>query len=177
MVSFAQFSSTNELIADTRSGSVIGEAIQEIIRTGHIYRTRLVNPDFVFPVASGLNNKLLADITMEDALILALQCSKKILMLDSNCLITIGDIDDVSGTTKTLSSILSREYNTEIYRDLFSIDKLKNIAGYNTFAPSVAGFFNSFRKLYRNNVEVKCYGIQSNINLLDKIGLDSNVLS
>ena len=172
-IDFAQYDIGNQVTAETKSGTTIRDAIETIIKSGFPYRTRFITPTFNFDTSTfGIDNKVLEDIPMTDALLAGIQCSQRMLTTDAYGRIYLKELS--LGEVKTITSaILSEDNNVNIDADLFSIDLLKKIAGWNSFAPEITSTYMSIRNKYSIKKELELLSEEIDINLLDKIEIDN----
>gem|GEM_PF-4008288 len=174
-VTFSQFDTGNQFTADIRAGSTLRSAIETVIRQGYPYATRFrdLSSNFSFDTSDyGVDNKILEDVSMPDALIAGIQCSQKILTTDAYGRIYLKNFN--LGEVKAINSIiLSEKDNTNIDADLFTTDNLSVIAGWNSFAPEITSTYMSIRNKYSINKELELLSEEIDINLLDKIEIDN----
>ena len=119
----------------------------------------------------GFNNKVLEEISAEDAFIIGVQMSKKLLLVNHTiCNIELQTINEsVTSTTIADESIISLEYQQEVGGEVFSIDKLKKVAGFDKIAPSIAAYYNSIMLKYRKTISLELFMQNNDINVLDRI--------
>lgn len=173
-IEFSQFDTGgNGLAADTRAGTTIGQFINTMIKQPFPYRHELANQSFDIGNNEGLSNKVLQEISAEDAFLAGIQCSRSLIYTNAE-----GQLDIVSdilsaGNTATIDGeILQVSTSQEFKSETFNIDKLKNIAGYNQFTPAIVNFYMQSRNKYSVEKTVEIFNQTSPINLLDKITIN-----
>jgi hypothetical protein len=173
-IEFSQFDTGgNGLAADTRAGTTIGQFINTMIKQPFPYTHELANQSFDIGNNEGLANKVLQEISAEDAFLAGIQCSRSLIYTNAE-----GQLDIVSdilsaGNTATIDGeILQVSTSQEFKSETFNIDKLKNIAGYNQFTPAIVNFYMQSRNKYSVKKTIEVFNQISPINLLDKITLN-----
>ena len=175
IVHFSQFDTGGDgTIAEKRAGTTLKQFIETLVRTPFPYNHVLSSGSFDIGNNSGLENKLLDTIETDKAIVMAIQCAKKLLYVDGTGKI---QLDSVLGTnTATIDGQIIEEsisQNTDI--DELEFDQLKKVAGYNKFLPSIISFYKSINYSYKERIDMKIYGQTSEIKLLDKIIYKSKV--
>ena len=172
VVTFSQFDKFNNLAADTRAGSTIQDFLNTIIYQPFPYRPSHGFKSFnVFGTDNSfLRNKVLEEISTEDAFVAGIQSSKKLLRCDGNGVISIHDIDfDSASYTNILEeNIVSTSYVQSIENDAFNPEKIKKIAGHSLYAPEISSKYLMFRNKIKNSINITVVG-NNNIKVLDKI--------
>ncbi len=175
IVHFSQFDTGGDgTIAEKKAGTTLKQFIETLVRTPFPYNHALSSGSFDIGNNSGLENKLLDTIETDKALIMAIQCAKKLLYVDGTGKIQTGSVLD--GNTATIDGQIIEEsisQNTDI--DELEFDQLKKVAGYNKFLPSIVSFYKSINYSYKERIDMKIYGQTSEIKLLDKIIYKSKV--
>lgn len=176
-VHFAQFDtglSGENVLANIDSGATIYSAIRDIIKNKYPYKSAFPTQNFEYPYRAdlpiGLKNKVLNEISTEDALLLINQCTMSHFYTDSNGEIVLGSVTNNSNTVHEIdeNNVLDWSETKEINVDNFSIDRLKNIVGYRQFAPKIFAYFSQLNKDQRNRLSLTVYGYEE-IKILDKI--------
>ncbi len=177
--SFICFSQYNEPGNDVRhlamAGNNIKEVIESLVRNPFPYAGNLKNLEFTLPVEFGLENKVLTDLSAEDAFMAAIQLSKQLLYCDGNGKIQITSFNasEIEQYGEIDGNILSRKFDKSIDHEVFSIETIKKVAGWESFAPSVANYYNSIRRKYTDILSLEVYGQETEIKILDKIWIDN----
>ena len=174
-LAFSQFDMGDYITADKRAGMTLRTFLETVIRTPFPYRTRFANPAFTIPDGvDGLDNKILQDISASDAFMMAVQCCKRLLFADAEGRIDFADIAD--SECKTIDGeILSISEKYELDREVFNADKLKYIAGYNRFVPSIVSYYMRLRELAVKELNIQVYNQQEEIKILDNIEINNEV--
>ncbi len=169
IVHFSQFDTGGDgTIAEKKAGTTLKQFIETLVRTPFPYNHALSSGSFDIGNNSGLENKLLDTIETDKALIMAIQCAKKLLYVDGTGKIQTGSVLD--GNTATIDGQIIEEsisQNTDI--DELEFDQLKKVAGYDKFLPSIVSFYKSINYNYKERIDMEIYGQTSEIKLLDKI--------
>lgn len=170
-INFSQFDIGDMITADPRAGSTIGQFIKTVINNPLPYNTALNGTIDQDTDMDGFNNKVLEEISAEDAFIIGVQMSKKLLLVNqSTGKIELQTINEsVTSTTIADEAIISLEYQQEVGGDVFSIDKLKKVAGFDKIAPSIAAYYNSVMLKYRKTISLELFMQDNDINVLDRI--------
>jgi hypothetical protein len=175
IVHFSQFDTGGDgTIAEKKAGTTLKQFIETLVRTPFPYNHALSSGSFDIGNNSGLENKLLDTIEADKALIMAIQCAKKLLYVDGTGKIQTGSV--LGGNTATIDGQIIDEsisQNTDI--DELEFDQLKKVAGYDKFLPSIVSFYKSINYSYKERIDMKIYGQTSEIKLLDKIIYKSKV--
>lgn len=177
--SFICFSQYNEPGNDVRhlamAGNNIKEVIESLVRNPFPYAGNLKNLEFTLPVEFGLENKVLTDLSAEDAFMAAIQLSKQLLYCDGDGKIQITSFNpaEIEQYSEIDGNILSRKFDKSIDHEVFSIETIKKIAGWELFAPAVANYYNSIRRRYTDILSLEVYGQETEIKILDKIWIDN----
>lgn len=177
--SFICFSQYSEPGNDVRylamAGNNIKEVIESLVRSPFPYAGNLKNLEFTLPVEFGLENKVLTDLSAEDAFMVAIQLSKQLLYCDGNGKIQITSFNtsEIEQYSEIDGNILSRKFDKSIDNEVFSIETVKKVAGWESFAPSVANYYNSIRRRYTDILSLEVYGQETEIKILDKIWIDN----
>ena len=182
IVNFSQFDKGNMLIADQRAGITIRQFINMIIKNPFPYKPlSFPYSGDLFPIDvpeyKALDNKVLQDITPDDAFVIAVQKSKQLLYCDGAGIIRLSDtkIDaDTEPIVIDTDDIISKNLEQSIDREKFNIDKLKLLAGYESFTPDIVRAYSQYRNQYSKTIHLNVVGNQS-IKMLDKIELDGKV--
>gem|GEM_PF-7041588 len=175
---FICFSQYNEIGNETKAlqmaGNRIGEVIQCLVRNPFPYNANLRNGSFSLPVEFGLDNKVLTELSAEDAFMAAIQLSKQLLYCDGDGKIQITSFNpaEIEQYSEIDGSIISKKYAKSIDLEVFSIETVKKVAGWELFAPSVANYYNSIRRRYTDILSLEVYGQETEIKILDKIWID-----
>jgi hypothetical protein len=170
-INFSQFDTGDMITAEPRAGSTIGQFIKTVINNPLPYYTALNGTIDQNTDMDGFNNKVLEEISAEDAFIIGVQMSKKLLFVNQ----TTGKIElqtiNESAVLTTIAdeAIISLEYQQEVGGDMFSIDKLKKVAGFDKIAPSIAAYYNSVMLKYRKTISLELFMQDNDINVLDRI--------
>ena len=169
IVHFSQFDTGGDgTIAEKKAGTTLKQFTETLIKTPFPYQHSLASDSFDIGNNSGLENKLLDTIETDKAIIMAIQCAKKLLYVDGTGKI---QLDSVLGDrTATIDGQIIEEsilQNTDI--DELEFDQLKKVAGYDKFLPSIVSFYKSINYNYKKRIDMKIYGQTSEIKLLDKI--------
>jgi hypothetical protein len=180
IVEFSQFDRDSNLVADLRAGSNIRDFIDSIVSSPFPYKphsgftsTNIFDEDQA--LYSPLKNKVLKKITPEEALLICVQVTKKLLYCDGDGKILLRDIDEnQSPMTISQSSIISMSYKQEMGNEVFSPDKIKLLAGNEMFAADVANTYNAYRAKINKTITITLSG-NSNIKMLDKISVDGKL--
>lgn len=176
---FICFSQYNEIGNETKAlqmaGNRIGEVIQCLVRNPFPYNADLRNGSFSLPAEFGLNNKVLTELSAEDAFMAAIQLSKQLLYCDGDGKIQITSFNpaEIEQYSEIDGSIISKKYAKSIDLEVFSIETVKKIAGWELFAPAVANYYNSIRRRYTDILSLEVYGQETEIKILDKIWIDN----
>lgn len=175
-VYFSQFDTENGFgnNALLHAGTTIGDFIEALIRKPFPYNIQLLNTAFELPNEPGIRNKVLNTMTTEDAFVTGIQMSKKILYVNREGNIMLAELPtlesedfvEIDGSIISISKQLSSDYSR------LSIDKLKNISGWQKITPSIASYYNSFKSKYPDKITFKIHENSSDIKLLDKILID-----
>lgn len=169
IVHFSQFDTGGDgTIAEKKAGATLKQFIKTLVRTPFPYQHSLASSSFDIGNNDGLENKLLDTIDTDKAIIMAIQCAKKLLYVDGTGKI---QTDSVLGyRTATIDGQIIEEnisQNTDI--DELEFDQLKKVAGYDKFLPSIVSFYKSINYRYKKRIDLEIYGQTSEIKLLDKI--------
>jgi hypothetical protein len=169
IVHFSQFDTGGDgTIAEKKAGATLKQFIETLVRTPFPYQHSLASSSFDIGNNDGLENKLLDTIDTDKAIIMAIQCAKKLLYVDGTGKI---QTDSVLGyRTATIDGQIIEEnisQNTDI--DELEFDQLKKVAGYDKFLPSIVSFYKSINYRYKKRIDLEIYGQTSEIKLLDKI--------
>lgn len=169
IVHFSQFDTGGDgTIAEKKAGATLKQFIETLVRTPFPYQHSLASSSFDIGNNDGLENKLLDTIDTDKAIIMAIQCAKKLLYVDGTGKI---QTDSVLGDrTATIDGQIIEEnisQNTDI--DEIEFDQLKKVAGYDKFLPSIVSFYKSINYRYKKRIDLEIYGQTSEIKLLDKI--------
>lgn len=175
IVHFSQFDTGGDgTIAEKKAGVTLKQFIETLVRTPFPYQHSLASSSFDIGNNDGLENKLLDTIDTDKAIIMAIQCAKKLLYVDGTGKI---QTDSVLGDrTATIDGQIVEEnisQNTDI--DELEFDQLKKVAGYDKFLPSIVSFYKSINYRYKKRIDLEIYGQTSEIKLLDKIIYKSKV--
>jgi hypothetical protein len=169
IVHFSQFDTGGDgTIAEKKAGTTLKQFAETLIRTPFPYKHSLSSDSFDIGNNSGLENKLLDTIETDKALVMAIQCAKKLLYVDGTGKIQLGSI--LWDNTATIDGQIIEEsisQNTDI--DEIEFDQLKKVAGYDKFLPSIVSFYKSINYKYKERIDMEIYGQTSEIKLLDKI--------
>lgn len=180
IVEFSQFDRDSNLVADWRAGSNIRDFIDSIVSSPFPYKpysgftsTNIFDEDQA--LYSPLKNKVLKKITPEEALLIGVQVTKKLLYCDGDGKILLKDIEEnQSPRTIPQSSIISMSYKQEMGNEVFSPDKIKLLAGNEMFAADIANTYNTYRAKINKTITITLSG-NSNIKMLDKISVDGKL--
>jgi hypothetical protein len=187
-VDFSQFDILNGAsdIAILMAGTTLRGFILNLLSHPMPYRHKLRETNLQFyiydiPFGCAIDNKILDNISAEDAFMMAIQSSNSFILIDneSGCVRRV-DANDLLDTENLNEAdidghIISFSENTNIDYEPFSIDKLKKIAGWNKFAPQVAALYNQTRGRYQKQAEVSIFGQTSEIKILDKIWINGRL--
>lgn len=175
IVHFSQFDTGGDgTIADKSAGTTLKQFAETLIRTPFPYEHSLASSSFDVGNNNGLENKLLDTIETDKALVMAIQCAKKLLYVDGTGKIQLGSV--LGANTATIDGQIITEsisQNTDI--DELEFDQLKKVAGYDKFLPSIVSFYKSINYNYKERIDMEIYGQTSEIKLLDKIIYKSKV--
>jgi hypothetical protein len=175
IVHFSQFDTGGDgTIAEKKAGTTLKQFIETLVRTPFPYNHALQSGSFDIGNNSGLENKLLDTIEADKAIVMAIQCAKKLLYVDGTGKIQTGSV--FGANTATIDGQIIEEsisQNTDI--DELEFDQLKKVAGYDKFLPSIVSFYKSINYSYKERIDMKIYGQTSEIKLLDKIIYKSKV--
>jgi hypothetical protein len=175
IVHFSQFDTGGDgTIANKNAGTTLKQFAETLIRTPFPYRHSLASSSFDVGNNDGLENKLLDTIETDKALVMAIQCAKKLLYVDGTGKIQLGSV--LGANTATIDGQIIEEsisQNTDI--DEIEFDQLKKVAGYDRFLPSIVSFYKSINYNYKERIDMEIYGQTSEIKLLDKIIYKSKV--
>lgn len=175
VLEFSQFDTGDHITADKRAGTTIGDFLSAIVKNPFPYSTMLKNPDFTIPDDSfGIHNKVINEISAQDAFLMAVQCCKQLLASDTSGKIDFMDV--FTGERKIIDGeIISRTESQSIDRDVFDIDKIKTISGYARFAPEIVAYYMAMRELSTKEIQLEVYGQQEEIKILDNIEVDGEM--
>lgn len=169
IVHFSQFDTGGDgTIAEKKAGTTLKQFIETLVRTPFPYNHALQSGSFDIGNNSGLENKLLDTIETDKAIVMAIQCAKKLLYVDGTGKIQTDSV--LGANTATIDGQIITEsisQNTDI--DELEFDQLKKIAGYDKFLPSIVSFYKSINYNYKERIDMEIYGQTSEIKLLDKI--------
>jgi len=169
IVHFSQFDTGGDgTIAEKKAGATLKQFAETLVRTPFPYQHSLASGSFDVGKNDGLENKLLDTIETDKAIVMAIQCAKKLLYVDGTGKIQLGSI--LWDNTATIDGQIIEEsisQNTDI--DELEFDQLKKIAGYDRFLPSIVSFYKSINYRYKERIDLEIYGQTSEIKLLDKI--------
>lgn len=169
IVHFSQFDTGGDgTIAEKKAGTTLKQFTETLIKRPFPYQHSLSSDSFDIGNNSGLENKLLDTIETDKAIIMAIQCAKKLLYVDGTGKIQTENV--LGSNTVTIDGQIIAEtisQNTDI--DELEFDHLKKIAGYDRFLPSIVSFYKSINYRYKERVDLEIYGQTSEIKLLDKI--------
>jgi len=169
IVHFSQFDTGGDgTIAEKKAGATLKQFIETLVRTPFPYQHSLASSSFDIGNNDGLENKLLDTIDTDKAIIMAIQCAKKLLYVDGTGKIHIDGIPGANEATidgQIIEENISQ--NTDI--DELEFDQLKKVAGYDKFLPSIVSFYKSINYRYKKRIDLEIYGQTSEIKLLDKI--------
>lgn len=175
IVHFSQFDTGGDgTIAEKKAGTTLKQFTETLIKTPFPYEHSLASDSFDIGNNSGLENKLLDTIETDKAIVMAIQCAKKLLYVDGTGKIKIDGILEANVATidgQIIEESISQ--NTDI--DELEFDQLKKVAGYDKFLPSIVSFYKSINYNYKKRIDLKIYGQTSEIKLLDKIIYKSKV--
>lgn len=175
IVHFSQFDTGGDgTIAEKNAGTTLKQFAETLIRTPFPYSHSLASSSFDIGNNDGLENKLLDTIETDKALVMAIQCAKKLLYVDGTGKIKLGSV--LGANTATIDGQIITEsisQNTDI--DEIEFDQLKKVAGYDKFLPSIVSFYKSINYNYKERIDMEIYGQTSEIKLLDKIIYKSKV--
>lgn len=175
IVHFSQFDTGGDgTIAEKKAGTTLKQFAETLIKTPFPYQHSLASNSFDIGNNSGLENKLLDTIETDKAIVMAIQCAKKLLYVDGTGKIKIDSILEANVATidgQIIEESISQ--NTDI--DELEFDQLKKVAGYDKFLPSIVSFYKSINYNYKKRIDMKIYGQTSEIKLLDKIIYKSKV--
>jgi hypothetical protein len=169
IVHFSQFDTGGDgTIAEKKAGTTLKQFAETLIRTPFPYEHSLASSSFDIGNNDGLENKLLDTIETDKALVMAIQCAKKLLYVDGTGKIQTDSV--LGGNTATIDGQIIAEsisQNTDI--DEIEFDQLKKVAGYDRFLPSIVSFYKSINYNYKERIDIEIHGQTSEIKLLDKI--------
>lgn len=169
IVHFSQFDTGGYgTIAEKKAGTTLKQFAETLIRMPFPYQHSLASDSFDIGNNDGLENKLLDTIETDKALVMAIQCAKKLLYVDGTGKIQLGSV--LGDNTATIDGQIIAEsisQNTDI--DELEFDQLKKVAGYDRFLPSIVSFYKSINYNYKERIDMEIYGQTSEIKLLDKI--------
>lgn len=175
IVHFSQFDTGGDgTIAEKKAGTTLKQFAETLIKRPFPYQHSLASDSFDIGNNSGLENKLLDTIETDKAIVMAIQCAKKLLYVDGTGKIQIDDTPGANVATidgQIIEESISQ--NTDI--DELEFDQLKKVAGYDKFLPSIVSFYKSINYRYKERVDLEIYGQTSEIKLLDKIIYKSKV--
>ncbi|MDY0388340.1 MAG: hypothetical protein RBT65_14720 [Methanolobus sp.] len=175
IVHFSQFDTGGDgTIAEKKAGTTLKQFTETLIKTPFPYEHSLASSLFDIGNNSGLENKLLDTIETDKAIVMAIQCAKKLLYVDGTGKIQLGSV--LWDNTATIDGQIIEEsisQNTDI--DELEFDQLKKVAGYDKFLPSIVSFYKSINYNYKERIDMQIYGQTSEIKLLDKIIYKSKV--
>jgi hypothetical protein len=169
IVHFSQFDTGGDgTVAEKKAGTTLKQFAETLIRTPFPYQHSLASNSFDIGNNDGLENKLLDTIETDKAIVMAIQCAKKLLYVDGTGKIQLGSVlGDNIATIDGQIITESISQNTDI--DELEFDQLKKVAGYNRFLPSIVSFYKSINYNYKERIDMEIYGQTSEIKLLDKI--------
>lgn len=173
-IAWAQYSrNLSSDVALPYCGTTINAFIKFLLRGGvfGMFHTTIY-PDFT-------KNKLLKDISTNDAFIIAIQCLKKLVVCNyQNNSIEFVDIDKDSAPIEILSEQIIDKKLTIVdnYCERFNPELLKNLAGFEKIISDVMAFYNGLftNKNMAIELELLSEGL-TQIKTLDKIRIDSIV--
>jgi len=176
-VEFSQFDIGGDgTIANTKAGTTLRQFANTMIRTPFPYNHELNNIAFDIGDNPGLENKLLSEVSAQDAFLTAIQCSHGLLLTNENGIPNIASDILTYGSVKTIDGdIINIATEQSISSETFNIEKLKNLAGYQKFTPAIVSFYMQLRNKYSVQKSIKIYNQETQINLLDRITYNENM--
>lgn len=176
-VHFSQHDTQNGygMTALDAAGVNIRDFIEGIVREPFPYNASLKNPAFTFPDVQGLENKVLDEVSAEDAFVAAVQMSKSVLYCDADGKIQIAsfDVNEISNIADIDGHVISKSTSKSIDLEVFSIERVQQVAGWEMFAPDIAAFYNGIRNKYSDIVNIEIGGQHFPIKILDKVFIDN----
>jgi len=172
LINFSQFDNGDGKTADLRAGCLIKDAIETLVRYPLPYYTNFADYSFSLPDIQVLKNRLISEVSAQDALMVAIQLSRVLLYTNEQGKIEIATALDNGDVATIDGKIVNSSYSQSIEGDIFSADKISKVADFASFAPEIATFYNSIRKRYRKTIILEIYNQVSEIKILDKITLD-----